>query len=129
MKSVLLSLKPEWWEKIRSHEKTLEIRKSRPMDVELPVRVIVYATKPVGKIVGEFLSGHFLRRSNVGGLAARSMVPLQELIAYADGGEVFAWTIDDVVEYETPMALAALGVKRAPQSWMYVEVDDLWPEK
>ena len=85
MKSVLLSLKPEWWEKIRSHEKTLEIRKSRPMDVELPVRVIVYATKPVGKIVGEFLSGHFLRRNNVGGLAARSMVPLQELIAYADG--------------------------------------------
>ena len=41
MKSVLLSLKPEWWGKIRSHEKTLEIRKSRPMDVELPVRVIV----------------------------------------------------------------------------------------
>ena len=68
MKSVLLSLKPEWWEKIRSHEKTLEIRKSRPMDVELPVRVIVYVTKPVGKIVGEFLSGHFLRRNNVGGL-------------------------------------------------------------
>ena len=50
-----------------------------------------------------------------------------DLIAYADGGEVFAWTIDDVVEYETPMALAALGVKRAPQSWMYVEVDELWP--
>lgn len=129
MKSVLLSLKPEWWEKIASREKTLEIRKSRPMGVELPVRVIVYATKPVGKIVGEFLAGHFLRRSSVGGLANRSMVPLQELIAYADGGEVFAWTIDDVVEYDKPMALADLGVKRAPQSWMYVEVDDLWPEQ
>ena len=127
MKSVLLSLKPEWWEMIRNNEKTLEIRKSRPMDVELPVRVIVYVTKPVGKIVGEFLSAHFLRRSSVGGLAARSRVPLQDLIAYADGGDVFAWTIDDVVEYETPLSLSELGVKRAPQSWMYVEVDDLWP--
>lgn len=127
MKSVLLSLKPEWWEKIRSREKTLEIRKSRPMDVQLPVRVIVYVSKPVGKIVGEFLAAHFLRRSSVGGLAARSMVPLQELIAYADGGEVYAWTIDDVVVYDTPMELEELGVKRAPQSWMYVEVDNLWP--
>ena len=127
MKSVLLSLKPEWWEKICSGEKTLEIRKSRPVDVQLPVRVIVYATKPVGMIVGEFLSGHFIRRSSVGGLVARSMVPLQDLLAYADGGDVFAWTIDDVVQYETPMELAELGVKRAPQSWMYVEVDDLWP--
>ncbi len=129
MKSVLLSLHPKWWELMKIKEKTLEIRKSRPMGVELPVRVIVYVTAPEKKIVGEFLAAHFLRRNSVGGLAARSMVPLQELIAYADGGEVFAWTIDDVVEYETPKALADLGVKRAPQSWTYVEVDDLWPEQ
>ena len=63
----------------------------------------------------------------MGGLVARSMVPLQDLIAYADGGDVFAWTIDDVVVYETPMELKELGVKRAPRSWMYVEVDNLWP--
>ena len=127
MKSVLLKVKPEHWEMMRTQQKTLHVDRARPMGVELPVRVIVCVTKPAGKIVGEFLAAHFLRRSSVGGLAARSRVPLQELIAYADGGEVFAWTIDDVVEYETPMALAALGVKRAPQSWMYVEVDDLWP--
>lgn len=114
---------------MRTQEKTLHVDRARPVGVELPVRVIVYVTAPEKKIVGEFLAAHFLRRNSVGGLAARSMVPLQELIAYADGGEVFAWTIDDVVEYETPKALADLGVKRAPQSWMYVEVDDLWPEQ
>lgn len=128
MRSVLLSLKPNWWELIKSGEKTLEIRKSRPVEVDLPVRVFVYATKPVGKIVGEFLTSHFLRRSSLGGLVRRSMVPLEDLIAYADGGDVFAWTVDDVVEYEKPLELESLGVNRAPQSWMYVEADEFWPE-
>lgn len=128
MKSVLLSLKPKWWELIKSGEKTLEIRKSRPVGVELPVRVFVYATQPVGKIVGEFLTSHFLRRSSLSGLVRRSMVSLEDLIAYAAGGDVLAWTVDDVVEYERPLELLSLGLDRAPQSWMYVEADEFWPE-
>lgn len=129
MRSVLLSLKPNWWELIKSGEKRLEIRKSRPVEVDLPVRVFVYVTKPVGKIVGEFLTSHFLRRSSLGGLVRRSMVPLEDLIAYADGGDVFAWTVDDAVEYEKPLELESLGVNHAPQSWMYVEADEFWPEE
>lgn len=127
MKSVLLSLKPEWWERMKTGEKTLEIRRSRPVGVELPVRVIVYATKPVGMIVGEFLCGHFIRTDKLGGLVRRAMVPLDELCRYARGEEVFAWTVDDVAEYDRPVELAELGIKRPPQSWMYVEVDEFWP--
>lgn len=44
MKSILLSIKPEWVEKILNREKTLEARKTRPK-CELPCRVYMYCSK------------------------------------------------------------------------------------
>ena len=125
MKSVLLKMKPKYWELVKTHEKTIEVQKTRPMDVKLPVRVFVCIDK---KIVGEFLASHFLRRNSVGGLAKRAMVPLQELIVFAGGEEVYAWTIEDPVAYDRPRALEELGVKRMPGSWMYVQADEFWPK-
>lgn len=49
---VLLSIKPEYVEKIFSGEKIFEFRKvsfKKPVDT-----VVIYATMPIGKIVGEF---------------------------------------------------------------------------
>ena len=125
MKSVLLKMKPKYWELVKCQEKTIEVQKTRPVDVKLPVRVFVCVDK---KIVGEFLASHFLRRNSVGGLAKRAMVPLQELIAFAGGEEVYAWTIEDPVAYDRPRELEELGVKRMPGSWMYVDADEFWPK-
>ena len=50
--TILLSIKPEYANKIFSGEKRYELRKTRfkkPID-----RVIVYSMLPVGKIIGEF---------------------------------------------------------------------------
>lgn len=44
MKSVLISIRPEWVEKIASGEKTIEVRKSAPKEV--PFKAYIYATKP-----------------------------------------------------------------------------------
>lgn len=44
MKSVLISIRPEWVEKIASGEKTIEVRKSAPK--ETPFKAYIYATKP-----------------------------------------------------------------------------------
>lgn len=126
-KSVLLKLTREQWEQIKRQEKTLHVDRARPMGVELPVRVLVYLSEDKG-VVGEFLAAHFLRRNSVGGLAARSMTPLQELIQLAGGEEVFAWTIEDPGEYERTISLEELEIKRLQRKWVYVEVDDLWPE-
>ena len=43
MLAVLMSMKPEWWEKILDGEKTLEIRKTHPQNerLEWPVTVLV----------------------------------------------------------------------------------------
>lgn len=43
MESVLISIKPEWLEKIIRGEKTIEVRKSAPKEV--PFRAYIYCTK------------------------------------------------------------------------------------
>lgn len=44
MKSVLISIRPEWVEKILKGEKTIEVRKSRPK-IETPFKCYIYCTK------------------------------------------------------------------------------------
>lgn len=43
MKNVLISIRPQWCEKITSGEKTIEVRKSAPKEV--PFKVYIYCTK------------------------------------------------------------------------------------
>ncbi|AWX14812.1 hypothetical protein CEP48_00840 [Mergibacter septicus] len=50
---VLLSIKPEFVEKIISGEKKFEFRKSLPKKKGITT-VVVYSTMPVGKVIGEF---------------------------------------------------------------------------
>ena len=44
MKAVMLSLRPQWCEKIFNGSKTIEVRKTRPL-IDMPFRVYVYQTK------------------------------------------------------------------------------------
>lgn len=44
MKAVLLSIQPQWCEKIASGEKTVEVRKNRPK-IDTPFKVYMYHTK------------------------------------------------------------------------------------
>lgn len=56
MKSVLISIQPQWCKLIFSGEKTIEVRKTAPK-LEPPFKVYVYQTKHKGKsIVSEALS-------------------------------------------------------------------------
>lgn len=67
MKAVMLSLRPQWCEKIFNGSKTIEVRKSRP-SLDMPFKVYVYMTKRkwifkllpflknrFAKVVGEFV--------------------------------------------------------------------------
>lgn len=68
-KTVLISIQPQWVEKIASDEKTIEVRKSRPK-LEPPFKCYIYETKGKqiehcdgcdityhgrGKVIGEFV--------------------------------------------------------------------------
>lgn len=61
MKAILMSIRPEWCEKIFNGEKTIEVRKTAPTTIirlfEPPFTVYVYQTKHKGKsIVSEVLN-------------------------------------------------------------------------
>lgn len=44
MKAIMISIKPEWCEKICNYKKTIEIRKTMPK-CALPIKVYIYCTK------------------------------------------------------------------------------------
>ena len=106
MKSVLISIRPEWCVKILSGEKTVEIRKNRPK-LEPPFRCYIYCTKsagrfaipsadgkPVesaGKVIGEFIcdkirfySGKsWLVKEDIENVTAGSCLSLEQVKEYA----------------------------------------------
>ena len=44
MKEILMSIRPQWCKKIFDGEKTIEVRKTRPL-IDMPFKVYVYCTK------------------------------------------------------------------------------------
>ncbi|AVP53583.1 50S ribosomal protein L22/uncharacterised domain fusion protein [Clostridium tetani] len=122
---VLLSIKPEYAQKIFEGEKKYEYRKSmfkRP-DIDT---VIVYATKPIGKVVGEFKIDKILEGSpNFIWEETKlySGINEKEYIKYfAEKEKGFAIGIKNIIAYKDPLDLIDLNpqIKRAPQSFMYV---------
>lgn len=128
MKSVLISIRPEWCEKIASGEKTVEIRKTAPK-LEPPFKVYVYQTKhrehngPThsdGKVIGEFTCSEIfpIRVFENGGIQdymchrmERSLVPYDDIAAYIGKCKTgYGWRISDLVIYERPRKLG--GFKR-----------------
>ena len=58
MKSVLISIRPKWCEKIASGEKTIEVRKSAPKKV--PFKAYIYETKHATEMPWVDEDGHFI---------------------------------------------------------------------
>lgn len=80
MKAVMLSLRPQWCEKIFNGSKSIEVRKSRP-SLDMPFRVYVYQTKHKGgkKIVSEVLNSVYGGGKVIGSFVCdriREIIPL-----------------------------------------------------
>ena len=119
MRAVLISIHPEWCEKITSGEKTLEVRKNRPK-LETPFKCYIYRTKgtvnhiangkwfkmPVGgDVIGEFICDTFVVDKTFGhdplfnGAACMSEV---ECAAYSCFSPLYGWHISDLKIYDKP---------------------------
>ncbi|WP_130619824.1 ASCH domain-containing protein [Dyella amyloliquefaciens] len=121
---VLLSIKPEYAEKILAGEKRFEFRKAVPKAEGLKT-VVIYATKPVGKVVGEFevegiLSGRpRVMWSLTSGFAGITRKFFNEYFRGRD--TAYAIKVKRAKRYEEPLDLGAVvssGV--APQSFCYL---------
>lgn len=123
---VLLSIKPEFVEKIVEGRKRFEYRKNifKRTDVS---SVVVYATKPYGKVVGEFEIENIIqdKPSNIWRETKNySGISRQFFNEYFDGRDTgFAIQIKGFIKYETPMELSFFdkNIKVAPQSFCYIE--------
>lgn len=121
---VLLSIKPEFVERIFSREKRYEYRKSifKRTDIDT---VVIYSTMPEGKIVGEFSFKQILNDSpdNVWKLTKQySGVNKKFYDGYFDQRDnAYAIEIANVVKYDDPIALNQLARKiQPPQSFRYL---------
>lgn len=103
-----------------------EIRLGDILDKLTPSdRVVIYnaAGQVVYRgIVGEFICPEVLEIKNFEEAERKSKVPAHDIHNYAaeSRNKVYGWEVSTVREYEKPLTLETLGIKRAPQSWQYV---------
>ena len=156
-KAVLISIRPEWCEKIISREKTIEVRKTRPK-MNPPFKCYIYKCGN-GKVIGEFLCDEIININGAGRIPSDAARPTclepAELHQYLGAAVGYGWHISNLKIYDRPRELnsfrracknnwwcescamysehsatcgnAALQFNRPPQSWCYVE-EQLWSD-
>lgn len=123
-KKVLLSIKPEYATKIFNGEKGYEFRRSIFKDEDVDV-VVVYATMPVGKIIGEFTIDKIICDSpdaiwditeNRSGISKEFFESY-----YTNRNVAYAIQVGEVTPYNPPVDPYASGNNfKPPQSFFYI---------
>lgn len=121
---ILLSIKPEFAEKILQGEKHYEFRKVLPKAPGIKT-IIIYATLPLGKVVGEFDIAEILSdtpRNIWSETADFSGISKRFFNDYFEGREVaHAIKVKKVRRYSSPRELSSiLASGIAPQSFCYI---------
>ena len=121
---ILLSIKPEFADKIFSGEKRFEFRKAIFRNRAVKV-VVVYATLPVGKVIGEFEIEEVLEahpRTIWAKTRRDSGITRRFFDEYFDGRErAYAIKVTKAVRYKDPLELIeVVSSACAPQSFRYL---------
>lgn len=138
-KAVLISIRPEWCEKIINGRKTIEVRKTHPK-MDTPFKCYIYKCGN-GKVIGEFLCDQIIEDRTYGHneeFYRAACMSAYDAAAYAMQSPMYGWHISDLRVYdhprdlweftglrETKFGLAPGPITRPPQSWRYVE-EELW---
>ena len=125
MSTILLSIKPEYADKIIAGAKKYEFRKHLARDNIQ--RIIIYSSAPKKKIIGEV---------EVVGTLSMKKTPLWEKTKlnagisrkkfrqYFDGCAIaHAYVLGKVTKYEISMDLVDVGITQAPQPFVYVNCE------
>ena len=132
MKSVLISIRPQWCEKIASGQKTIEVRKTAPQEV--PFKAYIYCTIgngvkgdylvpsgiQCGKVIGEFICDKVYSIKNRGSsfsvadeeqsvtneIARQSCLYYDDMVSYFGNKDGFGWHISNLTLYDKPKELS-----------------------
>lgn len=138
MKSVLISIRPQWTEKIARGEKTIEVRKTAPQEV--PFKCYIYETqgrtetpwidedghfiyKGRGQVIGDFICDKVYPIKNRGSsfsvadeeqsvtneIARQSCLYYDDMVSYFGDKDGYGWHISDLKIYDKPRALSEFG--------------------
>lgn len=121
---VLLSIKPEFVEKILDGSKKFEFRKGIFKN-SLVTSVVIYSTMPVGMVVGEFDIADVIHdEPSIVWNKTKKFAGISKDffdIYFESREKAYAIEISNVRKYEQPMLLSALGKNiSAPQSYRYL---------
>ena len=124
MSKILLSIKPEYVERILDGTKQYEFRKRLAKDV---TKIVIYSTSPVKKVVAEV--------EVIGTIecAEQKLWNLTHEYAgidkkkfheyFCDCKNACAYVLGNVKKFERPKSLEAYGLSLAPQSFIYIVED------
>lgn len=133
--AVLLPIRKQHAANIYAGTKTVELRKTAPRfhpgswnPAKYPLRVYLYESKADGgdgAVTGFFDCPGYLgtRGEQKQDIARMAQVSMDYLLEYAAGGWVYAWKVKNPTRFPEPVALSALGIDHAPQSWRYLGTD------
>ena len=128
MKSVLISIQPQWCELISSGKKALEVRKNRPK-LETPFKVYIYCTKAPkgwfwfdspnirrdGSVIGEFTCDSIqtfdvpypaYQNKLDPAILKESCCTYYQLHRYAYHDNLYGWHISDLKIYDAPKKIS-----------------------
>ncbi len=123
MSRILLSINPEHVEKIIDGSKEYEYRKIRcKREVD---GILIYETFPVCRIVAEAEIEKIIEdtpKSIWNKTKAKSGISSEFFFSYyRDREKAIAYKLTNLKKYSTPKKLEEIGVKSAPQSFVYVD--------
>lgn len=126
MLTIIATIKPEHLRNIRAGLKLYEMRKTCPKEV--PFKVLCCQSGSGGKILTEFVVYEPIKALPQVRpiLVSKACIPLSVAEAYAGDGQVWFWDINNMIDYCSTKGyrvrnISEFGLKRAPQSWCYVE--------
>ena len=122
MCNILLSINPEYVEQILNGTKTYEYRKNvckRKVD-----KIVIYSTYPVKKIVGEVevLDIIQMEKEELWNMTKDKSGITKNFFDkyYETKDKAVAYKLGKVIRYEEPKLLDSIGIKVAPQSYIYL---------
>ena len=122
--TVLLSIKPEFAEKIFEGTKKYEFRKSIFKNTDVQT-VVVYASSPVQRVIGEFTIDRILNDdldSIWDETAPYSGITHDFYMSYfANKEKAYAIKIRDTKRYSHARRLSDYNIQYAPQSFAYIQ--------
>lgn len=119
----LMSIKPEYVEKIFNETKKYEYRKTKPTyNIN---KIIIYSTSPIKKVVGEITIKNIIidTKENIWNKTQKHSGTTKKFYDkyFYDKEIAIAYEIDKIIIYENPKELIDFGIKNAPQSFIYIK--------